>query len=119
MPKRNLTPITLPVEKPDCCAACPLCGLIPKCQRPKGSKETHVCLATSEALGGRGIKVKASERDSHHPLRRPCDGKWEAWIRFPKRQFMLNSDFYLMYRVPYEQTQQMIIRFHNRKNDEE
>lgn len=58
MPKHNTTPIQLPAEQPDCCALCPLVGIIPKANRPKGTKETHCCLGTMEALSGRGIKEK-------------------------------------------------------------
>lgn len=104
----------LPPEQPDCCLECPLCGLIPKDHpdRPKGSKETHVCLGTWEALTGRGIKVRASRRDSHHPLHRPCDTKWEAWMRLPERCFMLKDEAYLHYRLPFEDGLQFKIKFH-------
>ena len=44
MPKRNIVQIQLPAEKPDCCATCPLVGLVPKHLRQHRSKETHVCL---------------------------------------------------------------------------
>ena len=60
MPKRNIVQLTLPPEKPDCCATCPLVGLVPKHLRQHRSKETHVCLGTMEALTGRGIQVRAS-----------------------------------------------------------
>ena len=50
MPKRNIVQIKLPPEKPDCCATCPLVGLVPKHLRQHRSKETHVCLGTMEAL---------------------------------------------------------------------
>ena len=83
MPKRNIVQIKLPAEKPDCCATCPLVGLVPKHLRQHRSKETHVCLGTMEALTGRGIQVRASGRDSNHPLRRPCDNRWEAWMTLP------------------------------------
>ena len=113
MPKRNHTLITLPTVKPDCCAICPLVGLIPKhYDRPRGSKETHVCLGTYEALTGRGIKVRASQKDSNHRLRRPCDDKWDAWQLFPGRKFAVNTQYYLEFRVPYEQGMQMTIKFH-------
>ena len=98
---KNRTPIQLPPEQPDCCFDC-----------PKGSKETHVCLATWEALTGRGIKVRASERDSHHPLRRPCDNKWEAWMKLPERCFLLQDIVYLHYRIPFENGLQFKIKFH-------
>lgn len=111
---KNKTPIQLPPEQPDCCFDCPLCGLIPKDQpdKPKGSKETHVCLATWEALTGRGIKVRASGRDSHHPLKRPCDTKWEAWMKLPERCYLLPDVVYLHYRLPFENGLQFKIKFH-------
>lgn len=118
-------PVQLPMVQPDCCMECPLCGLIPKNHpdKPKGSKETHVCLGTWEALTGRGIKVRASQRDSHHPLRRPCDMKWDAWMKLTERCFMLNDVVYLHYRLPMEDSMQFKIKFHvyNRRsnNDED
>ena len=113
MPRKNIVQIQLPPEKPDCCAVCPLCGKIPKEMRKKGSRETHVCLGTMEALGGRFINVKASERDSHHPLKRWCDTRWDAWMSLPGRQIGISYPAYLQCRVPYEQAQQLIIKFHN------
>lgn len=112
MPKRNIIQIQLPAEKPDCCAICPLCGLVPENLRPFGSKETHVCLGTMEALGGRGIRVRASQKDSHHPLHRPCDNRWHAWMDLPARRIGINNQSYLQCRVPYEQGQQLVIKFH-------
>lgn len=111
---KNKTPMHLPPEQPDCCFDCPLCGLIPKdCpDKPKGSKETHVCLATWEAMSGRGIKVRASKRDSHHPLKRPCDTKWEAWMKLPERCYLLPDVVYLHYRLPFENGLQFKIKFH-------
>lgn len=119
MPKRLHYMVTLPMEKPDCCAECPLVGIIPKNERPHGSKETHVCLGTHEALSGRGIKVRASEKDSHHPLRRPCDGRWRMWATLPGRQYAVRTEYYQIYRLPYEQGLQMVIKFHKRKTDDE
>lgn len=113
---KNKTPIHLLPVQPDCCFECPLVGLIPKgyAGKPKGSKETHVCLGTWEALTGRGIKVRASGRDCHHPLRRPCDLKWEAWAKLPGGYFMLPDEAYLQYRVPFENGLQFRIKFHSR-----
>jgi hypothetical protein len=111
---RGMTPIHLKAEQPDCCFDCPLCGLIPKgyAGRPKGSKETHVCLGTREALTGRGIKVRASTRDSHHPLRRPCDTKWDAWVKAPGQNFCISDEAYLLFRLPFEHSLQFKIKFH-------
>lgn len=115
MPKRNITQMQLPMEKPDCCAECPLCGLIPKEQRPFGSKETHVCLGTLEALSGRGISVRASQRDSKHPLHRPCDSRWKAWMTLPGRKFGISDSHYVTYRMPFEQRTQLTIKFHTKR----
>lgn len=112
MPRKSFIPTQLPPEQPDRCADCPLLGLIPKEQRPKGSKETHVCIGTHHAISGRGILVRKSQRDSHHPLRRPCDSKWEAWMTLPGRTYGMPYTHYLLYRMPYEQGQQMKIIFH-------
>lgn len=111
---KDRTPIKLPPEQPDCCFECPLVGLIPKGykDRPKGSKETHVCLGTNEALSGRGIRVRASQRDSHHPLRRPCDNRWEAWMKAPERCFVIPDMVYLHFRLPFEDSLQFKIKFH-------
>ena len=80
--------------------------------RPKGTKETHCCLGTMEALSGRGINVRASEKDSRHPWPRPCDNKWQAWMLFPKRTIHVNSIAYIQCRVPYEQSRQLTFKFH-------
>ena len=87
-------------------------GVVTQPDKPKGSKETHVCLATWEALTGRGIKVRASGRDSHHPLKRPCDTKWEAWMKLPERCYLLPDVVYLHYRLPFENGLQFKIKFH-------
>lgn len=111
---KNKTPVQLPIAQPDCCAECPLCGLIPKEERPFGSKETHLCLGTWHALNARFIRSRASAKDSHHPLRRWCDATWEAWITLPERMFILRDMDYTRYRVPYESSIQRTIIFHNR-----
>ena len=112
MPKRNIVQIQLPSEKPDCCATCPLVGLVPKHLRQHRSKETHVCLGTMEALTGRGVQVRASNRDSNHPLRRPCDNRWNAWMTLPGRKLGISNISYIQCRIPYEQGQQLQIKFH-------
>lgn len=112
MPKYNLTKIQLPAEKPDCCALCPLVGIIPKHLRKHGSYETLVCIGTMEALTKRKSEVRASEKDSHHPLHRPCDNKWDAWMQLPERKISIGNTAYLQCRIPYEQTQQLTIKFH-------
>ena len=113
MPKRNIVQIQLPPEQPDCCAECPLLGLVPKyVARPKNSKETHVCCGTMEAITQRGSKVRASQRDTNHPLRRPCDNRWEAWMTLPGLKLGISNVSYIQCRIPYEQGQQLQIKFH-------
>lgn len=109
----NIQKVPLPPQKPDRCIDCPLLGLVPKyVDRPKNSKETHVCIGTMEALTQRGTKIRASERDKNHPLRRPCDLRWDMWMTLPRRILFVNSDFYRECRIPYESTLQMQIKFH-------
>lgn len=117
--RKNYISVILPDEQPDRCTDCPLLGLIPKQQRPKGSKESHVCLGTCEAMGARFARVKASERDTRHPHLRPCDALWYVWTRAPRREYRLRWDRYLQYREPYEQGQQMQINFHTKPKDNE
>ena len=113
MPKRNIIQIQLPMKQPDCCAECPLLGLIPKTvARPKNSKETHVCLGTMEAMSQRGSRVRASQRDSKHPLRRPCDSRWHSWQQLAARKLGIPTQHYNECRIPYECTLQLQIKFH-------
>ena len=113
MPKRNIVLIQLPPEQPDCCAECPLLGLVPKyVARPKNSKETHVCCGTMDALTQRGSKVRASKRDSKHPLGRPCDNRWHSWMQLPQRKLGITTQTYNDCRIPYENTLQLQIKFH-------
>lgn len=114
MPKKNFIQVQLPAKQPDCCAECPLLGLVPKyVQRPKNSKETMVCLGTMEALTQRGSKIRASNRDATHPLHRPCDRIWKAWEQLPNRRLGISIQTYNDCRIPYEGTLQMRIRFHS------
>ena len=112
MPKRTHILVKLGDTQPDCCAMCPLCGLIPQSERQFGSREGYVCLGTQEAISTRGITLRASQASKKHPLRRPCDKLWEQWLLLPKQSFPLNARWYNTYRIPYEQGQQMIIKFH-------
>jgi hypothetical protein len=114
MPKRNIVLIQLPAEKPDCCAECPLLGTMPKyVARPKNSKETYVCCGILEARTQRGARVRASNRDSNHPLRRPCDNRWNAWMQLPGRKLGISTQTFNDCRIPYENTLQLKIKFHN------
>ena len=114
MPKRNITMVQLPPEQPDCCAECPLLGLIPKTiVRPLNSKETLVCIGTMEALTKRGSRVRVSKRDSNHPWKRPCDLRWDAWMQLPGRKLGVSVQSFNECRTPYESTLQLRIKFHN------
>ena len=114
----NIQKVQLPPTQPDACFECPLVGLIGRgVSRPKFSKETHVCLGTMEAMTKRGIKIRASPRDAHHPLRRPCDNLWDTWMILPRRILNINRQFYIECRIPYEQTLQMRIKFHGKNQD--
>ena len=113
MPKRNIVQIQLPPEQPDCCAECPLLGLVPKyVARPKNSKETHVCCGTMDALTQRGTKVRASQRDTNHPWHRPCDSRWHSWMQLPQRKLGISIQTFNDCRIPYECTLQLRIKFH-------
>jgi hypothetical protein len=113
MPRRNITMIQLPPMQPDCCAECPLLGLVPKTvARPKNSKETHVCMGTMEALTQRGTRVRASNRDVNHPWHRPCDSRWNAWMQLQGRKLGVGVQVYNECRIPYECTLQLQIKFH-------
>jgi hypothetical protein len=109
----NIQKVPLPPQQPDRCIDCPLLGLVPKyVARPKNSKETHVCIGTREALTQRSTKIRASEKDKNHPLRRPCDLFWETWMTYPRRILNVNRETYRECRGPYEATLQMQIKFH-------
>lgn len=112
MPIKPFIKRKMKMEQPDCCAECPLLGLIPKDERPYGSKESHVCIPCQEAMSARGILVRKSKRDSHHPLKRPCDDLWSAWYEAHRSMYPMKREFYIRYRHPFEQSQQMVIKFH-------
>ena len=122
MPKKNIVQIKLPPEQPDMCASCPLIGLVPPHLKPKGSQEKYVCLGTMDAITAKGIHVKASVREKNrHPLRRPCDYKWHAWMELPYRLFGVSKTAYIQCRLPYENSLQLQITFHkkHRPNNDE
>ena len=66
MPKRNFIKVRIPMQRPDCCMQCPLLGVVPKHQRPKGSMETYVCIPTRNAMTSRLVKSKVSGGDAKH-----------------------------------------------------
>ena len=114
MPKRNFINQKLPLPKPDCCAECPLLGSIPQEARKYGSYETLVCLGTMDAMTQRQSKIRASRRDSKHPLHRYCDTRWQAWTLLEGHEFPISIESYNRYRLPYEMSFQPLIRFHKR-----
>lgn len=114
MPKRNFVKIKLPIAQPDCCALCPLIGKIPPERREYGSYETLICLGTMDAMTQRQSNIRASKRDSRHPLHRYCDTRWNAWQQLSAREFPVSIDIYNTFRMPYELGMQPVIRFHRR-----
>lgn len=114
MPKRNFVKIKLPIAQPDCCALCPLIGKIPPERREYGSYETLICLGTMDAMTQRQSNIRASKRDSRHPLHRYCDTRWNAWQQLSAREFPVSIDIYNTFRMPYEMGLQPVIRFHRR-----
>ena len=61
MPKRNFIKVKIAPVQPDRCSDCPLLGIVPKHQRPKGSLETYVCIPTRHAMTSRLIRSRVSE----------------------------------------------------------
>ena len=111
MPKRNFIPSQLAPEQYDRCCDCPLCGLIPENERREGKRKKYVCLGVMKALTSKSIYLKASNRDQKHPLHRPCDTKWAAWMTLKDRVFYMATILYTKYRLPFEQTYQPKIDF--------
>lgn len=111
MPKRNFIPVQLAPEQYDKCVDCPLIGLIPENERKEGKRKKYVCLGTMKALTSKGVWIKASKRDAKHPLHRPCDSYWPAWMTLRRREFNMSTPLYTKYRLPYEQTIQPQIDF--------
>jgi hypothetical protein len=111
MPKKNFIPIRLAPEQYDRCCDCPLCGLIPEKERKSGKRKKYACLGTLKALTSKGIYIRASKRSPNHPLHRPCDKKWDAWMTLKDLTFNLSYILYTKYRLPYEQTYEPRIDF--------
>lgn len=105
MPKRNFIPVQLAPEQYDRCVDCPLIGLIPESERMEGVRKKYLCLGVGKkALTSKSVYLKASKRDAKHPLHRPCDNRWNAWMTLKGRVFNLSNQLYIKYRLPYEQT---------------
>ena len=112
----NIQKVQLPPTKPDCCADCPLLGLIPKnAPRPKNSKETRLCIGTAEALSERkSVKRESESTDPKHPLKRPCDDHWDRWMTYPQRILQVNKALYRDSRDPYMSNLYPPIKFHTK-----
>ena len=117
MPKRNVIKVRIPEKRPDCCIQCPLLGIVPKHQRPKGSMETYVCIATRNAMTARLVRSKVSEADSKHPRHRFCERMWDAWTKLPNREFMMPVRAYIEERLPLEASWQLPIIFHSERRN--
>jgi hypothetical protein len=72
-----------------------------------------VCLGVlGEALPSKGIWSSAADaKAKKRKLHRPCDTRWEAWAQLPGRKFGMSYAHYLQYRLPYEQSSQLVINF--------
>lgn len=113
MPKRNIIKVKIDREQPDACCTCPLIGLVPKYQLSKGSQETHVCMAMREAMTARKARSKRSEADAKHPRHRYCDHTWEAWRQ--NGYYGVPVQAYISERLPWEESQQLPIIFHEKR----
>lgn len=115
MPKRNFVKVKIAPVRYDRCIDCPLLGIVPKHQRPKGSLETYVCIPTRNAMTSRLTRSRVSEADAKHPRHRFCEKMWEAWMRLPNREFMMPIRAYIEERLPLESSLQLPIIFHKVK----
>ena len=115
MPRKNFIRIRIPALQPDRCIDCPLLGLVPKRQLPKGSLETFVCMPTRNAMTARLTRSKVSEADKKHPRHRYCERLWPAWATLSNGVYNLSYRVYLEERLPLEESMQLPIKFHTRK----
>ena len=113
MPANKNIKIKITTEQPDACVQCPLIGLIPKWRLPFGCQETHICTATREAMTARKARSKRSEADAKHPRHMFCDHKWDAWRQLGV--YGIPRQVYIEERLPYEQSQQLPIIFHDKR----
>ncbi|MCD8266449.1 MAG: hypothetical protein LUC33_04765 [Prevotellaceae bacterium] len=111
MPRAVFKKIEVPFKQPDRCADCPFVGLIPEGQRLKNGKETHVCLATFDAMSRRAIYLRKSAKlEDGKTLKRWCDEDWERWRE--EGYLNITHENLKTYRDPYDRTRQMVIKFH-------
>lgn len=76
MPKKHFVKIHLPPKPPPRCELCPFCGMIPREQRTKGTRQTYVCVMTMRTMSGKGIKADERRHNARHPLHRHCKNVW-------------------------------------------
>ena len=109
----NIQRVKLPPAKPDCCAKCPLLGLVPKsAEKPKYSKKSHLCIGLQKAMTEDKANKRESEcTDPKHPLQRPCDLHWDRWMTYPHQIIKVNKALYRDSRDPYLETRQYTIDF--------
>jgi hypothetical protein len=68
--------------------------------------------AEAKAITSKGIHSSAQAyKAKNRKLHRPCDSRWDAWMQLPGHQFGISYANYLNYRLPFEQRNQLIIKF--------
>lgn len=120
MPKKIFQDIRLPEHEPDRCIECPLLGLIPECDRQKGSQQIHVCLGTAESLSKRMAEARKSAKDAKHQLDRPCrSGLWQIWQEKDIKPGYVTVRVvdYVKYRMPQINSGQLYIKFRKPRNN--
>ena len=106
--------IKLPDRQPDCCKECPLVGIIPESERKKGVRQSYCCLGTypHEALTSKSIEVRASvKKGTGHLHHRPCDDRWDEWMKLPQRIIGMSPESYRLCRLPFENRAQLAFKF--------
>ena len=120
MPKKIFQDIKLPQQEPDQCIDCPLLGLIPESERPKGSQQVHVCLGTAQSLSKRMAEARKSAKDKDHQLDRPCKGGyWQIWQEKELKPGYVTVRVvdYVKYRMPQINCGQLYIKFRKPRNN--
>ena len=106
-------------QPPDCCARCPLIGIIPDDYKQRGVRQSYCCLGVHphEPLTSKGIvvSVSAKKEKTGHIHHRPCEDKWEVWYTNPGHMVTISKESYRLCRLPYESRQQLAFNFSSRK----
>lgn len=113
MPKRNIIKVVINRDQPECCCECPLIGLVPKYRLKFGSKETHICIPTRNAMTARLARSNRTEGDAKHPRHRYCDQLWHLWLQNGFKGIPVQA--YQEERLPWEESQQLPIIFHEKR----